>query len=160
LGGNPLASAGKLRQCHPQIFLGADEVDIRGNQFGQVVHQLLEDELVLSEELVLSDTFEHRPQCQRIEFYIEIRGSAADQDSDAKVNFFQGSSTFLHDTTRKNVTFQPSDASCVFVSYIALFANSDFCLAWGNRLAPWTTILHIHKASIPSPSGTPKEVVT
>lgn len=77
-----------------------------------------------------------------------------------KSEFFQGSSTFLHDTTRKNVTFQPSDASCVFVSYIALFANSDFCLAWGNRLAPWTTILHIHKASIPSPSGTPKEVVT
>ena len=64
--------------------------DIRGNSFGQVVHQLLEDELVLSEELVLSDTFEHRPQCQRIEFYIEIRGSAADQDSDAKVFFFSG----------------------------------------------------------------------
>ena len=80
--------------------------DIRGNSFGQVVHQLLEDELVLSEELVLSDTFEHRPQCQRIEFYIEIRGSAADQDSDAKVIFFQGSSTFLHDTTRKNGNLQ------------------------------------------------------
>ena len=137
--------------------------DIRGNSFGQVVHQLLEDELVLSEELVLSDTFEHRPQCQRIEFYIEIRGSAADQDSDAKVFFFRDHQPFCMTQPEKMVTFQPSDASCVFISYIALFANSDFCLAWGNRLAPWTTILHIHKASIPSPSGpsgTPKEIVT
>ena len=74
----------KQPQPSSKILLGADEVNIRWNQFDQV-HHLLEDELVLSEELVLSDTFEHRPQYQKIEFrkYEEF-SDGANQDSNAK----------------------------------------------------------------------------
>mmetsp|Transcript_33706 Transcript_33706/g.72759 ORF Transcript_33706/g.72759 Transcript_33706/m.72759 type:complete len:200 (-) Transcript_33706:49-648(-) len=41
------------------------------------------------------------------------------------INCLRMSSCYL----KNSCCLTPSDASCVFVSYIALFANSDFCLA-------------------------------
>ena len=104
-GRNPLASAGKLRQCHPQIFLGADEVDIRWHSgefiwpscssiawgWARAIWRTravwhLRAPPTVSENWIL---YRNKRKCSRPGFR-------------CKSVFFQGSSTFLHDTTRKN----------------------------------------------------------